>query len=55
MTIFPKWGDLTTTSNPFFRQRNPLAMAGFLGDEDSDDVANDVSEDDNNAEEKSEE
>ena len=55
VVIFPKWSDQTATSNPFFRHRNPLAMAGFLGDEDSDDMATDESEDENNAEEKSEE
>lgn len=55
VVIFPKWSDLTATSNPFFRQQNPLAMAGFLGDEDSDDMATDEPEDENNAEEKSEE
>lgn len=31
--IFPRWSDIAVASTPFFRQRNPLAMAGFLGDE----------------------
>ena len=55
VVIFPNWSDLTATSNPFFRQRNPLAMAGFLGDEDSDDMATNEPEDENNSEKKSEE
>lgn len=34
IVIFPKWSDIASNINPFWRQRNPLAMAGFLGDED---------------------
>lgn len=34
VVVFPRWSDLASTVNPFHRQRNPLAMAGFLGDED---------------------
>ena len=30
---FPSWHDVASASNPFFGQRNPLAMAGFLGDD----------------------
>lgn len=52
---FPKWTDLSASSNPFFRQRNPLAMAGFLGDEDNEDMATDEFEDERDSEEKSEE
>ena len=53
VVIFPKWSDLSASSNPFFRQRNPLAMAGFLGDEDNEDIATD--EDEKDSGEKSEE
>lgn len=54
VVIFPKWGDLSASSNPFFRQRNPLAMAGFLGDEDNDDMASDESENEKDSGEKRE-
>lgn len=55
VVIFPKWSAITASSNPFLRQRNPLAMAGFLGDENNEDMATDESEYENNSEEKSEE
>lgn len=38
IVLFPRWSDLASTVNPFFRQRNPLAMAGFLGDEDEEEA-----------------
>lgn len=55
VVIFPKWSDLTASSNPFFRQRNPLAMAGFLGDDDNEDMATNEPENGKDSEEKSEE
>lgn len=55
VVIFPKWSDLSASSNPFFRQRNPLAMAGFLGDEDNEDMATDEAENEKDSGEKSEE
>lgn len=53
--FFPKWSDLSASSNPFFRQQSPFAMAGFLGDEDNEDMATDESENDNDSGETSEE
>lgn len=55
VVLFPKWRDLSASSNPFFRQRNPLAMAGFLGDEDNEDMATDESDNEKESGEKSEE
>ena len=39
--IFPRWSKRAAAAHPFFRQRNPLAMAGFLGDE-LEEAANEV-------------
>lgn len=36
---FPKWNDISDTSHPFSRLRNPFAMAGFLGDEDDEEAS----------------
>ena len=41
---FPGWKDVPASSVPVFRLHNPLAMAGFLGDEEGDDMAVDVPE-----------
>ncbi len=44
VVIFPKWNDIAASPHPFFRQLNPLAMAGFLGDEDDESVAEPTAE-----------
>ena len=31
---FPQWKDIAAAPHPFYPHRNPLAMAGFLGDGD---------------------
>ena len=36
VVLFPEWGDIASRANPFSRHRNPLAMAGFLGNEEED-------------------
>lgn len=46
-TDFPGWKDVPASSVPAFRLHNPLAMAGFLGEEEDDDKAVDVPENEN--------
>lgn len=52
---FPKWNDIDVSSIPFIRQGNPLAMAGFLGDEDNAEMATEESENEKESGKKSEE
>lgn len=35
---FPEWGSVKPSSHLFDRSQNPLAMAGFLGDDESEDT-----------------
>lgn len=53
--IFPKWNDISISSNAFYHQRNPFAMAGFLGDDDNDEMATDESENEMASEKNGEE